>query len=191
MSHYKKMGGGRRKRTKAKGQELPAGLESIRKDLEALPAWEQIDPELPETDPLKIRQRYFIECYMATLGDVEESARLSKITPRTFYRWMKDEGFVSAMNERSLEWELKLRAVANLKALTGDKILLMFLLKFHNPYYDDAFRAKMVAGTAQEDIFDRHPPPTATILSPEIPERFLDTPGPVDGRPDAGEEPAN
>lgn len=160
-------------------KNIPQSLLDIQADLEALTVYK--DPEddfYANRDDIHLRQRLAIECYIATLGHVIAASKLCKITPRTFYRWLEKEEFQRALHKRMMEWELLLHSKAMQLAVKGDKSMIMFLLKFLNPYYDDNFRARMVAQVVGESIFDRHPIPTPEFLPPEVPERFGPAPEP-------------
>jgi len=168
-----------------KDADLPDALEHVQAELASLTQYKDPDDDWEANrDDIHLRQKLAIECYIATLGHVVAASKLCKIAPRTFYRWLDKEEFQRALHKRMLQWELMLNNKALTLAKQGDKTMLMFMLKFLNPYYDDNFRARLVAQVVGENTFERHPIPTPEFLPPEIPERF-GTPGDNDTNGDA------
>lgn len=164
---------------------IPQTLLDIQDELEALTNYKDPDDDFYEhRDDIHLRQKLAIECYIATLGHVHAASKLCKIAPRTFYRWLDKDEFQRALNKRMMEWELLLHNKAMQLAMKGDKSMIIFLLKFLNPYYDDNFRARLVAQVVGESTFERHPIPTPNFLPPEVPERF-GTPGDNDANGNA------
>lgn len=158
---------------------IPAYLDQIAKEFSGE---ETLDEGSDDgIDALSLRQRKFIEVFIATLGNVTKTARIINVTERTIYRWLADSEIQKTLNTRKLSWELELSSRAMELALHGDRILIMFILKFLNPFYDDQFRSRVLAGEVQSTLYDRHPIPNPEFLPPEIPERFLDGQSPGAG----------
>lgn len=123
----------------------------------------------------EFRQDCFIEAYVACMGNITAARKLVKVDHKTVWRWFhEDEEFGKRLNRKMLEWEMMLRQKAFQMAMGGDRVMIIFLLKFVNPFFDDQFRAKVLLGEMAQSLYERYPIPEPQFLPPEIPERFRD-----------------
>lgn len=144
-------------------KELAANLEE-----EALEEY-----QLPDPDGLNLRQLIFIDAYIACLGNVPEATKIVKTHKSTFFRWMKEEAFITRLNQKKVEWEGLLQQKMLKMALSGNVTLLIFLSKFVNPFYDDEFRRRVLLNDMASSTYERYPIPNPEFLPPTIPERFI------------------
>lgn len=152
-----------------------ADLEEEFADLEEFPT-----EEIPHREQIKLkqhnkefRQDLFIEAYVAAMGNITAARKLVKVDHKTVWRWFhEDEDFGKRLNKKMLEWEMMLRQKAFQMAMSGDRVMIIFLLKFVNPFFDDVFRSKVLLGEMAQSLYERYPIPEPQFLPPEIPERF-------------------
>lgn len=142
-------------------EEFKAEAESPREDLKL----KQHNKEF--------RQDCFIEAYVAAMGNITAARKLVKVDHATVWRWFhNDESFGKRLNAKMLEWEMMLRQKAFQMAMSGDRVMIIFLLKFVNPFFDDVYRSKVLLGEMAQSLYERYPIPNPQFLPPEIPERF-------------------
>lgn len=156
-------------------EEFKALEETARAHFEA--AQPEIQPIPEGEDPqseLTFQQKLFLDGYIATMGSVARACKLAKCSKTTGFRWLTIETFQRALNARMLEWELLLHWRMMHLAMAGNTTLMIFLAKFLNPFYDDAFRANIAKDEIAKSLFDRYPIPRPEFLPPEIPERFIE-----------------
>lgn len=131
------------------------------------------EAEDPEAK-LTFQQKLFLDGYIVTMGSVARACKLAKCGKSTGFRWLQLEHFQRALNARMLEWELLLHWRMMHLAMAGNTTLMIFLAKFLNPFYDDAFRANIAKDEIAKSLFDRYPIPRPEFLPPEVPERFVE-----------------
>lgn len=135
------------------------------------------EPPKPELNLMQkskqFRQDCFLEAYVAAQGNITAARKLVKVDHKTVWRWFhEDEEFGKRLNRKMLEWEFMLRQKAFQMAMSGDRVMIIFLLKFVNPFFDDAFRGKILLGEMAQSLYERFPIPQPEFLPPEVPERF-------------------
>ena len=162
------------------GKHHPSpGLDDVNPDFSELDPYQSEEDEGPK-ESIKIkqhnkefRQDCFIEAYVAAMGNITAARKLVKVDHKTVWRWFhKDENFANRLNSKMIEWEMMLRQKAFEMAMSGDRVMIIFLLKFVNPFFDDNYRAKVLLGEMQQTIYERHPIPQPNFLPPETPQRF-------------------
>lgn len=175
-----------KKKTKeaSRGQAAtPSSAELFSEPEDTFAQLDEFKPEKPEPRPnikllqhnKEFRQDCFIEAYVAAMGNITAARKLVKVDHKTVWRWFhEDDNFGKRLNAKMLEWEMMLREKAFQMAMSGDRVMIIFLLKFVNPFFDDVYRSKVLLGEMGQSIYERHPIPNPQFLPPEIPQRFRD-----------------
>lgn len=157
----------------------PARFTELEAEFAALEEFAADPPTTQEEITLKqhnkeFRQDCFIEAYVAAMGNITAARKLVKVNHKTVWRWFhEDPDFAKRLHSKMVEWEMMLRQKAFQMAMSGDRVMIIFLLKFVNPFFDDEFRRRVLLNDMVQSTYERYPIPNPEFLPPTIPERFI------------------